>query len=179
MRVRPKYLEDMLVTRHDVQIFAELGEHLLDGLSGSNHQKIVNVMRKCSWLSRVRPETGGQADKKRSQLSSGTFHGGLPEFDTPKSLYSVHCHHNCVHILMSHRHMLTVVPCSRLTTKSHHTCPLTLQLHITWHRVERVSKLGWWRSLVADDGQWERALSLSPLSWCLGRQQEWKACRIS
>ena len=36
-------------------------------------------------------------------------------------LYSVHVHHKCVHIKMTHRHMLTAAPCSRLTKKSHHT----------------------------------------------------------
>ena len=40
------------------------------------------------------------------------------------------------------------------------TCPLTQQLHITCHCVERVSKFGWYRSMVAYDGQWERVLSL-------------------
>ena len=39
-------------------------------------------------------------------------------------------------------------------------CPLTQQLHITCHCVERVSKFGWYRSLVAYDGQWESLLSV-------------------
>ena len=30
---------------------------------------------------------------------------------------------------------------------------------------------------VADDGLWERRLSVSPLWWCLGHQQSWRACR--
>ena len=71
----------------------------------------------------------------------------------------------CAH----HDDTSTHVDCSALFKadykESSHTCPLTLPLHITWQRVERVSKLGWWRGLVADDGQWERALSFS-LSWC-------------
>ena len=58
------------------------------------------------------------------------------------SLYSVHFHHVCVHIMITNRHMLTEAPCSRLTTRVITICPLALQLHITWHRVERVSKLG-------------------------------------
>ena len=45
-------------TRHDFQVCAELGEHLHDGLSGSNHQQIIYVIRKCCSFSRVRPETG-------------------------------------------------------------------------------------------------------------------------
>ena len=36
-------------------------------------------------------------------------------------LYSVHFHHNCVHIMMTHRYMLTAARCSRLTTKSRQT----------------------------------------------------------
>ena len=60
------------------------------------------------------------------------------------SVYSAHFHHNCAHIMMTHRHLLTAALCSRLTTKSPHTCPLTLQLHIIWHFVESVSKLLKW-----------------------------------
>ena len=74
------------------------------------------------------------------------------------------------HLCAHHDDTSTHVDCSALFKtdykESSRTCPPTLQLHITLHCVERVSKLGWWRSLVADDGQWERALSFS-LSWCL------------
>ena len=36
-------------------------------------------------------------------------------------MYSVHFLHNCVHIMMAHRRILTAVLCTRLTTMSHHT----------------------------------------------------------
>ena len=77
----------------------------------------------------------------------------------------------------------TRVDCSALfktyCEEPSHICPLTLPLRITWHCVDRVSKHGWWWSLVADDGQWERALS-SLLSWCCpGHQQTWTDCKIS
>ena len=36
-------------------------------------------------------------------------------------MYSVHFFHICVHIMMTHRHMLTAALCSRPTEKNHHT----------------------------------------------------------
>ena len=36
-------------------------------------------------------------------------------------LYSVYFSHTCVHIMMTHRHMLTPAPCLRLIERSHHT----------------------------------------------------------
>ena len=36
-------------------------------------------------------------------------------------MHHVHFLHNCVHIMMTRRHMLTAAPCSKLTTKNRHT----------------------------------------------------------
>ena len=94
------------------------------------------------------------------------------------TLCSAHFRHTCAH----HDDTSTHVNSSALFKtdyKSSHTCPITLQLHITGHRVEHVSKLGWLRNLVADEGKWERALSFSLLWCCLGHQQSWRVCRNS
>ena len=42
-------------------------------------------------------------------------------FEVESSLYSVNVVHNCVHIMLTHRHTLTAALCSRLTQKSHFT----------------------------------------------------------
>ena len=94
---------------------------------------------------------------------------------------SVHFHSQlCAH----HDDTSTHVHCSALFKTdfkaSSHTCPLTLQFHSTWLRVERVSKLGeeqeFPTTLVSSSTSTIAQFKSNVISWCSDMQGQTQKC---